>query len=131
MPARRPDSATDAERDGFRDIIKRMRDAASRDGHVSEFPALYREFHQTIRAVSGHGTAAELVELLRNRNAQHQFRTALMPGRVEASLAEHERIADAIVAGDAEAAAEAMRDHLDAVVSSLRRWQDGGLIAPV
>jgi len=113
--------ATAAERDDLAAIVERMQ-VASRSNPLVDFPPLYREFHQRLRAIGRHGTAAELVDVLRNRNAQFQFRTALMPGRVDQSLAEHEAIAAAIVAGDADGARAAMQTHLEAVVDALRLW---------
>ena len=47
-----------------------------------------------------------------------------MPGRPAESLVQHEAIVDAVVAGDEDRAAEAMRDHLLSVIDVLQRWGD-------
>jgi DNA-binding GntR family transcriptional regulator len=114
--------ATDEERQELKAIVERMRTATKTDP-VGGFPPLYQEFHQHLRAAGRHGIAADLVENLRNRNAQFQFRTALLPGRVEESFREHEAIASAILASDEQAAREAMETHLSALVEVLRAWR--------
>ncbi|MEM7271458.1 MAG: GntR family transcriptional regulator [Actinomycetota bacterium] len=114
--------ATDEERNTFSDILDRMREAASADP-VGSFQPLYLEFHRHLRATGRHAVAADLVENLRNRNAQFQFRTALLPGRVQESLQEHEAITAAILARDEDAARTAMQEHLSALIAALRSWQ--------
>ncbi|MGI9599082.1 MAG: GntR family transcriptional regulator [Acidimicrobiales bacterium] len=120
--------ATDAERAELAALIERMAKAAG-DDPFRTYPRLYQEFHHTLRAIDRHDTAADLVRTLRNRNAQLQFRTALMPGRVEESLREHEAIASAIIDGDSRAARRAMEKHLAAVVKALNAWHRSGAIA--
>jgi DNA-binding GntR family transcriptional regulator len=53
------------------------------------------------------------VRLLRHRNLSQ-------PGRMQLSVAQHLEIADAIVAGDAEQAAEAMRLHMENAAGAIR-----------
>jgi DNA-binding GntR family transcriptional regulator len=48
------------------------------------------------------------------------MRLSLQPGRPLATLRDHERVIDAIAAGDAVAAEAAMREHLAEFVSTLR-----------
>ena len=60
--------------------------------------------------------------ILRNRGAHHQFRLATMPGRSSDSLPQHAAIVDAIIGGDGDAAAEAMRVHLLSVQEVLSSW---------
>jgi DNA-binding GntR family transcriptional regulator len=71
--------------------------------------------------------ANELVANLRDRSAHHQYRLAVMPGRSEESLRQHEAIVDAIVAGDSGAAEHAMQDHLDSVIAVLSQWSELGM----
>lgn len=121
LAAQAAERASDDERVELSGLLTRMREAAATDP-IGQFPPLYREFHQRVRAIGRHKVAAELVDILRNRNAQFQFRTALMPGRVQQSLEEHEAIVQAIVERDPAAAQQAMHAHLDAVVDALRAW---------
>jgi len=113
--------ATDTERSELAGVIADMR-AAVAANRQAEYSELNRVLHRRIREISGHATAAELVAILRNRGAHHQFRLATMPGRSSESLAQHTAIVDAIVDGDGEAAAKSMRIHLQSVQDVLESW---------
>jgi DNA-binding GntR family transcriptional regulator len=104
-------------------IIADMYDAAGElQGRAySELNAL---LHRRLREMSGHTIAAQLVANLRDRAAHHQYRLALMPGRPVESLGQHKAIVEAVVAGDEDAAAQAMTDHLHSVIDVLNRWGD-------
>lgn len=121
LARRAAERATDAERRELADIVDDMRAAVgeNRQGAYSE---LNRVLHRRVREISGHSTASELVANLRNRGAHHQFRLATMPGRSNDSLPQHAAIVDAIVDGDGDAAAEAMRVHLMSVQEVLASW---------
>jgi DNA-binding FadR family transcriptional regulator len=71
-------------------------------------------------AIAAQPVAVALVERLHAQIVRHQFRLALQPGRPRVSLPEHERIVDAIAAGDPEAAEDAMRRHVASVVDALK-----------
>jgi DNA-binding FadR family transcriptional regulator len=51
---------------------------------------------------------------------RHQFTLSLVPGRAHVSLPQHQRIIEAIAAGDPAAAEAAMREHVASVVAALR-----------
>lgn len=121
LARRAAERATDAERAELADIVTDMR-AAVAANQAAQYSELNRLLHRRIREVSGHSTASELVAILRNRGAHHQFRLATMPGRSSDSLPQHAAIVDAIVAGDGDAAAEAMYRHLLSVRSVLNSW---------
>ena len=107
-------------------IVDRMRDAVGA-GRSSDYSELNRTLHRRLREASGHAVAADLVANLRNRAAHQQYRLAVMPGRAAESLEQHAAIVDAVVAGDAVAASEAMDRHLASVIDVLRRWGESGL----
>lgn len=115
-------AASTAERDELRSIVKEM-ELAVEGSSERTYSELNRLLHRRLREVSGHDVAAQLVSNLRNRAAHHQYRLAVMPGRSEESLTQHAAIVDAVVAGDGEAAAEAMTQHLQSVVDVLQRWE--------
>jgi DNA-binding GntR family transcriptional regulator len=116
------DRATEAERSGLRDLVDEMAAAVEGDDKL-RYSKLNRTLHGTLRQVARHQVADDLVANLRNRAAHHQFRLALMPGRAVESLAQHRAIVDAVSAGDAATAEQAMRDHLASVVDVLRQWE--------
>ena len=121
LARRAAERATDGERDELSAIVADMR-AAVADNRQADYSELNRVLHRRIREISGHSTASELVANLRNRGAHHQFRLATMPGRSRDSLVQHAAIVEAVVSGDGEAAAEAMRVHLMSVREVLVSW---------
>lgn len=104
-------------------IIDEMRQAVAADD-AARYSDLNRRLHMTLQDIGQHSVAADLVRNLRNRGVQNQFRFAMMPGRQKVSLEQHAAIVDAVVAGDEEAAAKAMLDHLCSVIDILRQWGD-------
>lgn len=107
------------------ELIEGQRSAASRitgDGSeadravIREYLRLDRAFHDTIFREAGN---PYLARLARSMDAQSQrARQSFLHGVDDASDAtgEHERILDAIVAGDVEAAVRASREHLERVL---------------
>ena len=98
--------------------------AAVEAGDLAAYAVLNGALHRFVREISGHAVAAHLVDHLRNRGAQHHYRLSWLPGRAEQSLQQHRAIIDAIVAGSADAASEAMELHLGSVVEVLRSWPE-------
>lgn len=84
------------------------------------------DLHATIIELSGHSTAKRLIRMLSSQTVRYQFRTILIPGRSAASGTEHTAIVDAVVAGDADAAEHAMRQHLFNVADALRTRGSAG-----
>ncbi len=79
------------------------------------------DLHAALLELSGHGTALRLIHALNSQSVRYQYRTILIPGRPAASAAEHTAIVEAVVAGRAEEAETAMRDHLFNVAQSVQR----------
>ncbi|MEM9565044.1 MAG: GntR family transcriptional regulator [Actinomycetota bacterium] len=107
----------------LRGIIADM-EAASGASDGQRYSELNGLLHRRLREMSGHDVASQLVANLRDRAAHHQYRLALMPGRPAESLDQHRAIVEAVVAGDEEAAAQSMRDHLRSVIDVLSHWGD-------
>jgi DNA-binding GntR family transcriptional regulator len=103
----------------LRDIGAAMRQAVA-DQDALGYSELNARLHAMIRQVSGHGIAATVIERLRGRLVRYQFHLALQPGRPARSLVEHEKIIDAIAAGDPEAAETAMREHIGDILTELQ-----------
>lgn len=116
-------NATPENHTELQQIISDMRAVVSGESGRT-YSELNRLFHRRLREMSGHEVAAELVANLRNRAAHHQYRLAVMPGRSAESLDQHAAIVDAVVAGDDQAAANAMGTHLRSVVAVLAKWGD-------
>jgi DNA-binding GntR family transcriptional regulator len=116
--AKAAERITAAEIGELQGIGESMR-AAVASGDVLGYSRLNERLHGRIRAISGQGTAAKVLERLRAQNVRHQFRLAMHPGRANVSLPEHLRIIEAICAHDSDAAEQAARDHLRSVIRTL------------
>lgn len=85
---------------------------AVKNGDAKRYAESNARFHAVIYAGARNEWAAQQVKALRLRCAAYQRSRFELPGGLERSLAEHERIATAIDAGDAEQARKAMQDHI-------------------
>ena len=79
------------------------------------------DLHAALLELSGQGTALRLIRALNSQTVRYQYRTILIPGRSAASVEEHAAIVEAVVAGDADRAEEAMRNHLFNVAQAVQR----------
>ena len=118
-------AATTADRESLRALGRRLRDAVHA-GDLREYSLANRELHARVVEISRQSAAATELERLRAQSVRHEFRLALVPGRVQVSLPEHEAVIDAICTGDGDAAEAAMRAHMASVVDALKTgWVDG------
>ena len=81
-----------------------------RGASPAQLVGLNTRFHHLLGKASHNPTAAGLVESLRTRN-ELQY-SGKLPRRAESSWKEHAAIVEAIAAGDPEAAARAVNEHL-------------------
>jgi GntR family transcriptional repressor for pyruvate dehydrogenase complex len=81
------------------------------------------QFHAAVTAAAHSSLLAKMMAEISDLIVETRLESLAQPGRPRASLAAHRTIADAIRAGDAASAAEAMHVHVDMVsdVTSLRR----------
>ncbi len=92
--------------------------AAFRDGDFRAMGEANWALHRRILAAAGSGQLARMLEEVWTRSFRFRLGYRLIPGRAEATLAEHARLIAAIGIGDAEAARAAAREHV------LRAWGD-------
>lgn len=92
-----------------------------KQGDLLGMSDLNAQLHAELLRISGHQTVTRLIERLRAQNVRFQYRTILVPGRAERSLAEHRTLVDAVAAHDEDAAEKAMRVHIVNVVEALRQ----------
>jgi DNA-binding GntR family transcriptional regulator len=116
--------ADDAAVDRLREIVAEMR-RLREEGDLIALSNANARLHGAILEASGHETAKRLSRALSSQIVRFQYRTVLMPGRPDHSLAEHSGIVEAIAARDPDAAEQAMRRHLLHVAEALRTHQDG------
>jgi DNA-binding GntR family transcriptional regulator len=123
ITARAARRATDDDKVQLKQIITDMHTAVE-DNDAPGYSDLNVRLHEMLRTMSQHVVANEMVEKLRNRAVQNQYRLSLMPGRQAVSLEQHAAIVDAVVAADEDAAAQAMTAHLNSVIDVLSQWED-------
>jgi DNA-binding GntR family transcriptional regulator len=103
-------AAIGSDPDGLPALLDRMRRAAA-EGDEDAFWGYDRQLHQAVLRAAGNGRAERIVDDLRRATWLLGRRTT--PSRSLADIAaEHEPVVAAIVAGDPEAARDAMRAHL-------------------
>lgn len=126
LAAKAATRASEAGVGELRRLVEAMA-AAGAGGDVAGFGELNLALHRCVRELAGHESAARIVERLKNQCTRLQARISLVPGRLAASLAEHQAVVEAIAAGDPEAAEAAMRAHLLAMVSRLSDLDENSL----
>ncbi len=87
-------------------------EAAADRSDMLAYAEANERMHEFIWQAAGNNTLRELMGMIRARTAPFRLQQFRHADRVQASLAEHRAIVEALIAGDAEAAAEAMRMHL-------------------
>ncbi|ODN69400.1 GntR family transcriptional regulator [Methylobrevis pamukkalensis] len=108
LAARRASPAQKAE---MRNIHARLVEALA----TSDPPRFYeinREFHEVLYDASHAGFIAQQTRALRRRVAAYRRYVTFQPGRMAATIGEHETIMQAIERADAEAAFKAASDHV-------------------
>lgn len=106
---------TEEEERMLRDIIARQRSASDRD-------ALYpldEEFHRALLGLAGHANAWAAVSAAKGHLDRARYVGMSATRAVQDYVDDHERVLDALAAGDADAAAEALREHLRFVFADL------------
>lgn len=112
------DRITDDEIDTLKGIYRHMcelRVAKDFDGYSK----LNKQFHETIYQASGKRIAVNLIRNIKTQLMRFQFRTMLVPGRSDASAAEHKWLLDAFVARDKQAAIAAIETHVSNVSKAI------------
>jgi DNA-binding GntR family transcriptional regulator len=107
-------------------VLGRMRQAeAARD--IAGYSQANRELHQILYAASRHPTAIWMLRTLRAQVVRWQFRIAMVPGRMDVSVAEHAAIVGAVARRDPEGARAAMEAHMASVLRTLAGMPKEGL----
>ena len=112
-------NATKAQVAELRAILKEMRSLLDA-GDLVAASELNAKLHARLLEIAGHRTVSRLVATLSSQLVRFQYRTILAPGRAEQSHAEHRAIVAAVAKGDADAAEQAIREHLAHVVAAMR-----------
>lgn len=90
-------------------------EACRRAAHQGDTDRYYYEnerFHQVIYSTCGNGFLAQQAQQLHSRLKPYRRLQLRVPDRMRKSLAEHEAIVEAILAGDAKGAETRLREHV-------------------
>lgn len=96
-------------------IIEQQREAAVADDHAA-FHAADEAFHAKIAEIAGYPGIWRLVLQVKTQVDRFRRTTLSQPHRMSAVIEEHQKVLDGLNAGHADAAADAMSAHLDAVL---------------
>jgi DNA-binding GntR family transcriptional regulator len=110
---------TDDEAVELQELAGRMKDAVER-GDRDSYSECNQILHARVIDISAQQTAAATIHRLRSQAVRFQFRLARQPGRPAVSLPQHLAIIDAVCAHNPDAAANAMRVHLESVADVIR-----------
>jgi len=117
--ARKAADACDAKAaEALRASIRRQKET-ERSGVYTEFLRLDEEFHQTIARAADCESAWKVLEGLKAQMDRVRFLSIPMATPVRTLIAQHNAIAEAIIAKDADAADAAMKVHLREILKSL------------
>jgi GntR family transcriptional regulator, trigonelline degradation regulator len=108
------ESMAEADRARLSRISRESR-KLKKDKDAAGLAALLSEFDDVVFDQVRNSRIRALVENLRAHLTRIGHLTAEIPGRIEASVAEHEKIVDAIAARDSELAERQMREHIRSV----------------
>jgi DNA-binding GntR family transcriptional regulator len=106
------------------EALHRRMAAMVRAGDVGAYRAANVAFHQALYAGAQNGYLAELAQDTRRRLAPFRAAQLEAPDRLPRSHEEHGAILTAILRGDGEAAARAMREHLALTEAAWGRMMD-------
>jgi DNA-binding FadR family transcriptional regulator len=103
----------------------RLRRLVERQGSALDDPATFHicgtEFHAAVQEASANRLIAALLAEVSGQSSELSHRALEAPGAMRKSWLDHKRIATAIEAGDPDAAAAAMRQHLDRLGKAAKR----------
>lgn len=102
----------------LRDIVERQR-MASRSGDHAAFLRLDDLLHQSIAQSVDCDHAWRVMENLKAQMDRVRYLSMPLATPLDTLLSQHERVVDAIAAGDADAAEKAMREHMSEILVSL------------
>jgi DNA-binding GntR family transcriptional regulator len=111
--------ATDAERAALGEVVAEMH-LAFDQRDMTRYLAANSTFHTLIHALARHAVATRILTQLGNLNFNRHFPMAFSSPVPSASMYEHERVANAIISGDADEAEAAMYEHLSSLIGVLQ-----------
>lgn len=103
----------------FRNLRANLAESVA-EGNLVEYSRLNRLLDLRILELSGHAVGSRVVKRLYAQSLRHQFGLSFRPQRAKVSVLEHIAIIDAIIDRNPDAARDAVRAHLESVITALR-----------
>jgi len=91
------------------------------NNRFDEYSAGNKELHNVIYTAAKNKQAIELISMISTQLIRYQFRTVLVPGRIQQSYQEHVQIVEALAAHDEKLAEEAVRNHITNIRQTIIR----------
>jgi DNA-binding GntR family transcriptional regulator len=113
------DRAPETDRRRYRDDVAHLADAA-RAGDVTTYAHVLEQRRKQLVTLAGSPPMADILNVIDGRVRLLRHRNLGQPGRMQLSVTQHLEIADAIVAGDADRAAGAMRRHMENAAAAIK-----------
>lgn len=117
----------------LRENVVQSRKAAA-SGDLRRVIALFDEFDAILMSRLDNRRAVSLIGNLQDHMMRIGQLTAEIPGRTSKSIEQHAAIVEALVSGDADAAGEAMREHIESVladeIEAMRPVEAAGGVEP-
>ena len=111
----------------LREIVD-LQDFYAQRGDSEKVKSLDSDFHKSIYRMSGSAVYFDTLMPLHTKTQKFRKATVESTGKAAQSAMEHRRVLDAIAAGDAEAAAKAMTEHIQSaktrLIEYLRQQKD-------
>lgn len=104
--------ATDEEKEELREIAEKM-ETCVESGAAEQFGKLNTQWHSMLMRVTRNDVIADLVSRLNTPVHHLLFESFYRGDRMSEAVRDHRAILDAILAGDAEGAEKAMRQHVE------------------
>ena len=118
-------AARDAARNASAAARGRLLELAAAQGRALDDPAAFHiagaEFHATLQRAGGNRLLAALLAEAYGQSAALSHQALAAPGAMRRSWLDHRHIATAVAARDPEAAAQAMRRHLERIGRAAKR----------
>jgi DNA-binding GntR family transcriptional regulator len=117
-----------AERKALEKLMQSM-ERQSRLNDAQAYNLLNREFHDVLLQLSGNSQLQRIVAQLNLPILVHQFRGFMLPDNQRASHADHVRIAQAVLDGEASLAERLMKKHVRSGLKLVQRWAEQAAIS--
>ncbi|MFJ7970239.1 GntR family transcriptional regulator [Psychrobacillus sp. NPDC096389] len=92
-----------------------------KESKLDEYSKMNKAFHQIIYDASNKPEAVDMITVIKTQLQRHDFRTILVPGRIQSSLEEHQNIYEALKNKDEAMLEKNLRLHLSQIRDTINQ----------